>query len=195
MLPNPVGYNRAYVYVGSNFSYDAWWQGLKAGRSFVTNGPLLLCQANDHLPGHVFQADGTLEIELNIEVISNDRVPAVEVVVDGRTEQTISLDRSDNTHIHTKLTFRQSGWFLARAIADNPKTFRFASTAPYYVEIGKTKARISRRSVQFFLDWLDERAARVPKKLKHPAKLRAVLKHHDEAKLFWRQVLKRANAA
>jgi len=34
--------------------------------------------------------------------------------------------------------FNESGWFLVRVITDNPKTFRFASTAPYYVEIGLT---------------------------------------------------------
>jgi hypothetical protein len=50
-----VGYNRAYDYVGDDFSYDNWWNGLKAGRSFVTNGPLLVTKANRHLPGHVFR--------------------------------------------------------------------------------------------------------------------------------------------
>ncbi len=59
----------------------------------------------------------------------------------------------------------------------------------------RTSISPSVRSVQFFLDWLDERAARVPRKLMDPVNLGEVLKHHDEAKLFWRQVLKRANAA
>ena len=92
------------------------------------------------------------------------------------------------------LVFERSGWFLVRAVAENRRTFRFASTAPYYVEIGKTKSRISRRSVQFFLDWIDERAARVQQKLKDPARLSEVLKYHGDAKRFWRQRMSQANS-
>ena len=51
---NPVGYNRVYVYTGMDTSYEAWWKGLKAGRSFVTNGPLLEVRANGDLPGTIF---------------------------------------------------------------------------------------------------------------------------------------------
>ena len=57
VIPNPVGYNRVYVHVGKAFDYERWWNGLKAGRSFVTNGPLLLCRANGQMPGHVFAGD------------------------------------------------------------------------------------------------------------------------------------------
>jgi hypothetical protein len=194
VLPNPVGYNRVYVYLGSDFSYHAWWQGLRAGRSFVTNGPLLFCQANGQRPGHVFQAERSLETNLNIELISNDHVPALEIIKNGRTVQTIPIDGSDKSQRTAKLTFQESGWFLVRAVAENRRTFRFASTAPYYVEIGNTKSRISRRSVQFFLDWIDERAARVPQKLKDPARLSEVLKYHGDAKRFWRQRMSQANA-
>jgi hypothetical protein len=42
VLPNPVGYNRVYVHLDEQLTYDGWWQGFKQGRSLVTNGPLLL---------------------------------------------------------------------------------------------------------------------------------------------------------
>ncbi|HAK94366.1 MAG TPA: hypothetical protein DCM87_05035 [Planctomycetes bacterium] len=41
VLPNPVGYNRVYVHVDGELTYAKWWEGLQAGRAFVTNGPLL----------------------------------------------------------------------------------------------------------------------------------------------------------
>jgi hypothetical protein len=194
VLPNPVGYNRVYVYLGSNFSYDAWWQALKAGRSFVTNGPLIVCQANGHYPGHVFQSDTALEIDLTGEIFSNDHVASLEIIRNGRAEQVIPLAGTDKSNVRARLKFDESGWFLVRAVADHPQTFRFASTAPYFVEIGTTRARVSRRCVQFFLDWLDERRARVSQKLREPAKLREVLKHHDDARRFWRRLLSQANA-
>lgn len=38
VLPNPVGYNRAYVHIDGDFTYEKWRDGLLAGRSFVSNG-------------------------------------------------------------------------------------------------------------------------------------------------------------
>src|SRR5207249_1727793 len=52
VLPNPVGYNRVYVHVGKELTNEKWWEGLRAGHSFVSNGPLLRCRANGELPGH-----------------------------------------------------------------------------------------------------------------------------------------------
>ena len=56
--------------------------------------------------------------------------------------------------------FTKSGWMLVRAVTNNPKTFRFASTGPYYVEIGYQR-RVSKESAQFFLDWVYERARQI----------------------------------
>ena len=54
VLPNPVGYDRVYVHLDDDLTYGKWWDGLKAGRVFVSNGPLLRCRANGELPGHIF---------------------------------------------------------------------------------------------------------------------------------------------
>ena len=81
------------------------------------------------------------------------------------------------------MTFKESGWFLVRAIADNKKTFRFASTAPFYVEIGPSKHRISKASAQFFLDWARERKERI--RLDDPAQRMEVLTPHLRADKFW----------
>jgi hypothetical protein len=196
VLPNPLGYNRVYVHCGDGFSYDAWWRGLKAGRSFVTNGPLLLAKANGHLPGHVFTASEGAPVEIDVELTltSRDRIAAVEIIKNGKIECTIEVAEPSHAVKLDKLVFRRSGWFLVRAIADVQHTFRFASTAPYYVEVAPHNRQISRRSAQFFLDWVDERITRIPRKLQDPDKLTEVLAHHEEAKTFWRQVLAKANA-
>src|SRR5262249_15216969 len=134
VLPNPVGHNRVYVHVGEKMDYARWWAGLKAGRCFVTNGPLLLCKANGELPGHVFRGADAVRVELDLALVSNDRVPRLEVVRNGEVVEKIELPVGGWQHAKAKVEFRESGWFLVRAIADVPDTFRFASTAPYYVE-------------------------------------------------------------
>src|SRR6185503_5613712 len=68
VLPNPVGYNRVYVHTGERLDYEAWWQGLKTARSFVTNGPLLLVRADDKLPGEVFEWKAPQKIKLHVQL-------------------------------------------------------------------------------------------------------------------------------
>ena len=109
--------------------------------------------------------------------------------------------QSINLEVPVKITgpdgtvlFQGSGWFLVRVIADNPKTFRFASTAPFYVEIGESRRRVSKASAKFFLDWVDERIARVPLKLKDEKQLAEVLEPHRKAREFWSELLNKANA-
>jgi hypothetical protein len=194
VLPNPVGYNRVYVHVGKNLSYREWWEGLRAGRSFVSNGPLLLCTANGNLPGHLFTTDHGkgLKIEIQASLHGRKSISSIEIIKDGRVERAIPSKSWKEMGALGSLTFSESGWFLVRAITDDPKTFRFVSTAPFYVEMGSAKRRISRSSVQFFLDWVRERAARV--KLQDPDQMRQVLQHHAAAEKFWVERLATANA-
>jgi len=194
VLPNPVGYNRVYVHVGKNLTYEKWWDGLRAGRSFVSNGPLLRCRVNGELPGHVFTAAEGTELKLKVEVdlASRDPISQLEIVKNGQVERAVPFTQWQKSGTLGELTFKESGWFLVRAITDNPKTFRFASTAPYYVEIGPTKKRISKSSAQFFLDWVRERAKRV--KLDDPVQRQDVLQYHQQAEKFWQGLVDQANA-
>ncbi len=196
VLPNPVGYNRVYVHTGENFTYESWWDGLKAGRSFVTNGPLLICKANGQLPGHIFQSDegGELKIELDASLVTEDKVSSVEIIRNGKVVRRVPISGDGALDDLGTLKFRESGWFLVRAIAENPRTFRFASTAPFYVEVGKTKRRISKQSTQFFLDWVDERINLVKKNVKDANQRKEVLSHHQSARKYWNALLNSANA-
>ncbi len=195
VLPNPVGYNRVYVHVDSPFTYEKWWAGLKAGRSFVTNGPLLLCKADGQLPGHVFkgQEGKPLTLRLDLSLVTNDRVKAIEVVHNGKVVQRTDTDDVLAQTRSATLTVRNSGWFLVRAITDVPETFRFASTAPYYIEIGK-QPRISKRSVKFFQDWVDERIERLGKALPEADERREAVAPHEQARKFWADLARKASA-
>ncbi len=218
VLPNPVGYNRVYVYMRSESNDPAenmrlWWNGLKSGRSFVTNGPLLNVLAEGHRPGHVFHAEAgqQLKIPIEIELTSVDEIQEVEIIRNGIVAQKLPVKQilpsnapgygrafrlgvPRQTLTLKSLDFDSSGWFLVRAIANDQRTFRFASTAPFYVEIGDVKNRVSKQSASFFLDWVNERYKRVGDKLKDPAQLREVLSYHDRARTFWQDIVNNANA-
>jgi hypothetical protein len=107
-------------------------------------------------------------------------------------ERSVPFEEWSKTGSLGTVSFKESGWFLVRVIADNPKTFRFASTAPFYVEIGETKRRISKESAQFFLDWMRERSKRI--KLEDPTQRQEVLAYQTEAEKFWQDRVAKANA-
>lgn len=192
VLANPVGYNRMYVHVDSQFTYARWWENLKAGRVFVTNGPLLRPRVNGELPGHCFTAVAgeELELEIALNLTTRDEITYLEVIHNGHVVQAVNLDKwAKNNGKLPILKIKQSGWFLIRTICDNKKTFRFASTGPYYVEIGD-RPHVSRKAAKFFLDWVNERMERV--KLDDASQKEEVLMYHHQARQFWED---RLNAA
>lgn len=194
VMPNPVGYNRVYVHCGDKLTWDSWWENLRRGRVVVTNGPLLQPLVNGELPGHVFQDDPGQTVELNVtlNLSTRDKIEYLEVVKNGKVEHEVRLDQwAAAGGKLPPVKFDQSGWMLVRAVTSDPKTFRFATTGPYYVEIGY-QPRISRTSAQFFCDWVLERAKRV--ECDTPAERSEVIEFHRAARDFWHKKLEQANA-
>jgi hypothetical protein len=193
-LPNPVGYNRAYVYCGDELSYEGWWKGLRAGQVVVTNGPMLRPRVNGELPGHLFTAPTGEKVVLDIalQLALRDKVEYLQVIRNGRVDREVRLDQVvKNGGRFPQVVFQESGWMLIRAVTNQQQTFRFASTGPYYVEIGE-QPRISKASAQFFLDWVRERAKRI--KLDDADQRAEVMRYHRAARDFWQEKVDAANA-
>jgi hypothetical protein len=177
VLPNPVGYNRVYVHCDGEISETKWHTFLRAGRSFVSNGPLLRCRANGQLPGHVFRTNRAFRVQFEVKLDSRDPIETVELVSNGRVEP---LDRTK------PVTIEESGWFLIRAVAGVTNTFRFASTAPWYVEINDRPMAARRESAQFFVDWCAERMRQLQSTNLTSAQREEILAPWKEAEQFWR---------
>src|SRR4029077_15220917 len=137
---------------------------------------LLIVRANGELPGQVFTAGPgqDVKVELKGELTTRDTIRFLEIIRDGEVEKRVSIEEFTRTGTLGTLTFKTSGWFLVRAVAEHPRTFRFATTAPFYVEVG-AKRRVSKSAAKFFLEWVKERAARV--KLDDVKQRGEVLKH------------------
>jgi hypothetical protein len=197
VAPNPVGSNRMYVYVEGGLDYEKWWDGLRAGRVVLTNGPLMVPRVDGELPGHVFQADRgqtlELQIALDLSIRDPDQQPIryLEIVENGLVTRSIRFADYAESHRLPPIRVNRSGWFLIRAVAESPNTYRMAMTGPYYVEIGYQR-RVSRQSAKFFLDWVYQRAKQI--KIDDPDQRAEVLQYHRRARDFWQDVLTKANA-
>lgn len=194
VLPNPVGYNRVYVQVDGELTWQKWWDGLRAGRCFVSNGPLLRCRANGQLPGHVFRGGKQVAADLEVALTTRDPVEAVEVIHNGKVLRTAAVQSSMATQ-RLKiggLRFEQSGWFMVRAVARVPRTYRFASTGPFYLEMEGHPQFISKSSAKFFLDWTRERTEKI--QLKDTTQREEVLRYYRQAAAFWNERVAKATA-
>jgi hypothetical protein len=197
VLPNPVGYNRVYVKLDEPFTPSAWFAALRAGRGFVTNGPLLRVEANAQPPGArlaMAGGSGPLAVRLAIDLTTRDRIEALEVIYNGRIVERLACADTVHQQLRATVMLDQPGWFLIRAVAEVSETFRFASTAPWYVGPAGAPVPIRRSSAQFFLDWVEERIARVKQNVTEPAELAAVLDWHLRAREFWAERVRVAQA-
>ena len=96
---NPIGVNRTYVYCGDEFSYDRWWEGLLAGRVFVTNGPLLRPMVEGQPPGYVFSLDGRkeLKLEIGLNLATREPIDYLQIVKNGAVDAEVRLADFEKT--------------------------------------------------------------------------------------------------
>jgi hypothetical protein len=192
--PNPAGYNRVYVHCAGEPTWDKWWEGLRAGRVVATNGPVMQPRVNGHVPGHVFEAGQgeSLELQISLNLSTREKIEYLEVVQNGKTVHEVRLDKwAEANGKLPPVKFTESGWMLVRAVTNNDKTYRYAMSGPFYVEIGYTP-RISKTSAQFFADWVLERAKQI--KLDNAEQREEVIGYHRAARDFWQGKVEKANA-
>lgn len=159
--PVPLGFSRVYVHLPDGFTYESWKQGLAAGRSFVTTGPMLLATANGQPPGHHFTAETDVSssasessaqtLRITGEVLSEQPLSFIEVIQNGVATRTMMAanQRTENgsyrTPFDTTLEFTSSGWATVRCWEDRPDNrVRFAHTAAWHVHI-KDRPHLPRR--------------------------------------------------
>jgi hypothetical protein len=156
---SPLGYNRVYVSpLGSGSIQERWWDGLKAGHAFVTNGPLLRVTINQQLPGHRFTIDAgrKLNLDVALQLTVADPVEYVDVVFNGEAIYHARLDEyAKQGGKIPALEISESGWLVVRVVTQCEETYRLATTAPYYVEVDG-KLRIERSACEMFLKWLEK---------------------------------------
>jgi hypothetical protein len=155
---NAIGYNRSYVYLGKKYSYDHWLAGQKAGRNFVTNGPMLLVRVNGELPGAVLPA-GVRKARVDVNAMSAGHLERAEILVDGVVARTLQpSDPGSSIHATSTVSVEAGSWLVVRCFEKNDATVRFAQTSPVY--FGESPRR-SRESLAYLRDWVEAEMERI----------------------------------
>ena len=197
VLDNPVGYNRVYVHCGEDFTYERWFENLRKGQVVVTNGPMMRPLVNGELPGHIFEVlEGeSIDLEASLNLSLREKVEYLEIVKNGEVVEHVRLqDYAQKGGRLPSVHFEKSGWMLIRCVTENEETYRFASSGPYYVEVGE-KRRISAESTQFFVDWLKERGEAIANEEKlSQGQKDDLMRYYTGARQYWESLNKRSNA-
>ncbi len=162
--PVPAGFGRVYVKLDGEFSYERWVEGLQAGRSFVTTGPMLTVTANRQQAGATLRSDGqAIGIELEGEVISERPLSMIEVVVNGVPIRSVTPSNRGTpsgavrSAIATRVEISESGWICLRCFEDREGgRVRFAHTAPWWVEVSGKPLRLREEEKAFLLGRVED---------------------------------------
>jgi hypothetical protein len=157
---NLPGGDRVYVHLNGPLSYGGWIDGLKAGKSFVTSGPMLTFTANGMEPGAVLKVGAKPKVRVKATARSRFPLTKAELVHNGKVIATAKLtnDRLTAT-LDQEVALDRGGWLAFRA--DGPGTVNTptpslnAHSNPVYVEVNGVAPR-SAEEARAFLKWIDQ---------------------------------------
>jgi hypothetical protein len=155
--PVPLGFGRAYVHLGDEFSYEGWMDGLDRGRSFVTTGPMLDLRLNEQFPGHTFQQAGG-SYRLTGWARSVAALSKIEVLAAGKVVRTIRPQNREEANggfvssIDEQLEIDSSTWVAVRCYQPSEDgRFRFAHTAPFHLDVAGKPLKPNRDEIEYLI--------------------------------------------
>ena len=161
-LRGPPGLVRTYAKAGARLDHRAWLDALKAGRTVVTNGPLISLTVNGRDPGDEIRLPfGSHRVRARVTVRTNVQVNHVEIISNGRVvANLVNLREPRLVRLDTTVTLSvdRDAWFVARAYLDRPRLpvldlYPFASTSAVYAKVGNAPATC-REDADYFLSWI-----------------------------------------
>ena len=172
---NPPAGDRVFVRVDGEFTTQSWCDGVRRGRTFVTNAPMLSLEAtagrgeaNTYAIGDEIAAAAGDLVRVSAEAGSYVPMQRIELMVNGDVVATADAGRGGQHALleHT-ITITESCWIALRAtgpahdlvldpegsVPGEPEGV-FAHTSPIYVSVGGAPVA-DRDSAAYFVDWIE----------------------------------------
>ncbi len=134
---------RVYVPVYEELTAANWLEALRAGKSFITNGPLLELETERAGLGETLRLVGPNRVTIVGRGLGRLDFGGLELVYNGEVVHRVEAIAEDGyfqADMRHALVIDQPGWFALRIPADVGKTELdrplFAHTSPIYIELG-----------------------------------------------------------
>jgi hypothetical protein len=166
-------FSRVYVQMDKPTTIDNWLDGLSAGHSYITNGPLFRFRVDKSEIGDTLQIDRPRAVSVLGQIEGRVDFIQAEVVLNGRVIATAKTRKVGNhflAEINQSISIDEPGWIALRIPPPNlsdsgPKTPQnefgralYGHTSPVYLEVSG-KSAFDPRIAKSLLDQM--RAAQV----------------------------------
>lgn len=192
-----AGAVRTYVKVSGKLTYQAWIDGIKAGRTFLTTGPMIELSVGGKQIGDRLSLQKPGKVPFFARVHSHLPVNRIEIVVNGNVVAT-----KDNPERHSQLQVSgeadigASSWIAARTYSDTHLPVQnqltgtgapvLAHTSPIYIDFNSTPRR-SRQDAAFLAGIADEtiRWAKTKARYQTEEQRREVVELYERARAIY----------
>jgi len=165
----PVGLNRFYVQTGGSTEPDAYYEHWRAGRTFATNGPLLMATVNGESPSTATIRQTSGPAQLEVRAVCSRPLARLQWVADGQVVAESTCDREEypcDVTWETELDLGSHQWVAARAFGVSERTllpaagrasapFLTAHTSPFYQDSFKETSPVRQEAIQSILDHIE----------------------------------------
>jgi len=156
-----VGSTRIYAKPRGPLNVKSFLDAVRAGRSFVSNGPTIEFSVGGVEPGGVLNAVGG-RVEWTLDAWSATPVEKAEIIVNGRVAWSgPALDRAGRRTFSGRVEVPAGGWIAARVHGGESRwpvqdSYPFAHTAPIWLgKVGSRDPEAARASARDLLRWMD----------------------------------------
>jgi TolB protein len=161
-LRGPVGLTRVYTSIPTDVTSTVpWFESLKQGRTFATNGPLLgFTLGGKSVGGELKLPAGENKVMFTAWLRSFVPVDHLEVVCNGRVVRDLNLNGDrQSTDVKGTIPISQTGWCVLRASSDKPEhpvldDYVYATTSPIYVSVVGSVPKPA-DDAAYFIAWID----------------------------------------
>ncbi|MFN7919511.1 MAG: CehA/McbA family metallohydrolase [Bryobacteraceae bacterium] len=159
-----AGGNRVYVQSGPRFDYAAWLDAFRRGRSFASNGPVVMLTVNGKQPGDEIRFDAPGELAIAGTVTSLVPLDTVDVVVNGKVVHSVPAAGKESITIAYRHRAAGSCWIALRALGPRHRlvlndTQAWGHTSPVYVTVAGKPVRMA-DDIRFYREWMERLIAR-----------------------------------
>lgn len=189
------GGGKVYVQLSPPLSYGKWIEGFRAGRTFVSNGPLLFLQVEGKGPGEEIRLQRPQTVRVSAEAHSLVPMQVLELVVNGEVVARAEAS-GDGTRLSLQhpLPLSQSAWIAARVwgeghrlVVNDPRLF--AHTSPVYCFL-QDRPIASREDAALLVRWIDrllEDVERSPR-FSSPERRQEVLERFRQGRRYYERM-------
>ena len=162
-----IGSIRTYVCTDDRgLDVDSWFENLRAGRAFVSNGPLIDLRANGAGPGQdIALLDEGETVDVFVSVQSIVPLDKAFLVFNGETIEEIPLaDDRRTAQYRASFVVHASGWLHVRVEGSPERRFPLdveyaqAFTNPVWITVGNELIR-NGPAAEYGLQWIDKLSA------------------------------------